>query len=408
MTIDRGHPAPAAVLDDRGGRRAAEGDDDEIRPFGELVGRRIRLQAHDCAAARVDGVDRSLEPSVDQVHQDRAAPLGGVAGGADDGDGRGCEHGVQVVMRSAPAVSAAGVVRGLGEDHQRVGGDQVRARDEQRVHVDLGDLRVVRRHLRDRPDDPVQLIGVDSRQAAEGAEQALRAELGRQRPRIRLVQRRERERHVGDRLREDAAEAEGDHGAELRVTAHADEQLALVRHELLDEHAALGSSGRAVDDAVVGGARSGRVPHVELDQPEVALVLDVGAERLEHGRAAQGLDGGRGSLRVVHDGPRGGGHPVHGEEELGLLLVERRPSGVERPADHVATGSAHPAPPEGGILRLSTPPALRRTGRPPGSRHPGCATSAARPANTRRCRRPAGSWCVRRSGTRRCPRAPSP
>ena len=238
-------------------------------------------------------------------------------------------------------MSAGGVAPGLGEDHERVGGDQVRARDEQRVHVDLGDLRVVRRHLRDRPDDPVELIGVDPGEAAERAEQALRAELGRQRPCIRLVQRREREGHVGDRLGEDAAEAEGDHGAELRVTAHADEQLALVRHELLDEHAAVGPSGRAVDDAVVGGAGGGRVPHVELDQAEVALVLDIGAERLEHGRAAQCLDDGRGSLRVVHDGPRGSGHPVHGEEELGLLLVQRRPSGVERPADQSASGSDH-------------------------------------------------------------------
>ena len=214
---------------------------------------------------------------------------------------------------------------------------------------------MVGRQLRHRQQDVAQLVHVDAGQPAQRAEQALRAELGHERAGVRVVERRQGEGDVGDRLGEDAAEAEGDDGAELLVAAHADEQFALVRHELLDEHALVRPSGRPVDDAVVGGAGGGRVPDVELDEAEVALVLDVGPERLQDGGPAERLDCGRRPLRVVDDGAGGRRYPVHREEGLGLPLVERRPPCVERPADQVATGSAHGAFPLG-VARTSRLP----------------------------------------------------
>ena len=221
---------------------------------------------------------------------------------------------------------------------------------------------MVGRDLRHRHQDVAQPAPVHARQTADRAEQVLRAELGHQRVRVRVIQRGEREGDVGHRLSEDAAEAEGDHGAELLVAAHADEELALVGHELLDEDAVLGSPRRPVDDAVVGGTRRRRVADVELNEAEVALVLDIGAERLEDRRPAEGLHGVGRALRAVHHRARGRGYRVHGEETLRRHLVERRPARVERAMDQLAAGDAHPTLPVAGVFRLSTPPVLRRTG----------------------------------------------
>ncbi len=182
---------------------------------------------------------------------------------------------------------------------------------------------MVGRKSRHRQKDVAQSIRVDAGEPAQRAEQALRAQLAHERARVRIVERRQREGHVGDRLREDAAQAERDDRAELPVAAHADQQLALVRHELFDKHSLVRASRRPVDDAVEGGARRRSITDVQLDKAQVALVLDVGAQRLQDGGRAQRLDHGRRPLRVVHDRAGRRRYAVHREEGLGLPLVER-------------------------------------------------------------------------------------
>ena len=233
------------------------------------------------------------------------------------------------------------VARRVREDHQGVGGDQMGTGDQQRVHVDLGDLGVVGGELRHGQQDVTQLVGVDAREAAQRAEQALARSSATRAPDVRLVERRQGERHVGDRLREDATQAERDDRAELLVATQADQQFAVVRHELLDEHALIRPPRRPVDDAVVGGPGGGCVPDVELHQADVALVQDVRPERLQHGGPAERLHCRRRLLCAVDDCACRRRNPVHARGGL-WLPVRRATTALRRALSGSGRGRQRP------------------------------------------------------------------
>ena len=73
--------------------------------------------------------------------------------------------------------------------------------------------------------------------AAKALQHPLRLQLAQHAARFARVDRREPHRRVLQQFDEDAAEADDDHRAELRVDARADHDLGARRHHRLHEHA---------------------------------------------------------------------------------------------------------------------------------------------------------------------------
>ena len=175
----------------------------------------MRRQAEDLARPRVHRVQaRRSKPPSRRLRQDRAAPLGDVVRGADDGHRARREDGVEIVGardgRPGPSGCRAGALRAQRPPARRRRPGRLPAH-EQRVHVDLADRRVVGDDLGDRADDLARAAagrragsprstGPSSLARLRSASTMLAAD--------RRVHRRQGERHVGHGLGEDAAEAE--------------------------------------------------------------------------------------------------------------------------------------------------------------------------------------------------------
>ena len=203
------------------------------------------------------------------------------------------DFGASTASRSGANVAwRRGRGRSRREDHQRVGGHRVRASDEQRIDVDLGDLRVVGGDLRDGLDDGDQRGAVDGRLAAERAEQRLALDqIGELRD-IALGAGGDGEGDVAEHLGHGPAEAEGHHGTEGRVALHADHELAAAGDHLLDEHGLEGVAG-ALRERGVGRGDLFRRAQLEDDELELGLVLDERADRLHRDRARRATPPGR-------------------------------------------------------------------------------------------------------------------
>jgi len=161
---------------------------------------------------------------------------------------------------------------------------------EDRVEVDLGDLREVGDELGDRLDDVRQALDVHARAAADAVEDLRGADAVDHLERGLARDRREAERHVAQDLDEDAAEAERHDRAERRVLDRADEHLGALRQHLLDLHAGdprVGLVGlRVLDDGVE--ALADLVARAQADEHALGLRLveDVGRDDLgDHGIA---------------------------------------------------------------------------------------------------------------------------
>ena len=279
--------------------------------------------------------------------QHRAAPLGGILRCPHHGDRAWRKDGVesQSSGRSALAASPGGRPgrARLREDHQRVGCHQGVTSRQQRVHVDLDDLGVIGSHAGDRLDDPFQLDRIDPRQPPDRTEQPLGAKPGHEIAAVGGIQGRQGEGHVGDGLGEDAAQPEGDHRPELLVPPHTDQELAFVRHPLLDEHT-VHPAGPAVDDAVIGAARVALVVDIDGDEPDIALVLDVRAETLEDGTPAQRRHSPGCLLSRVSDRAGGRGDAVGRQERLGLALIEGVLPGLDGATDELRSRNGRRGP----------------------------------------------------------------
>ena len=129
------------------------------------------------------------------------------------------------------------------EDHECVGGHRRRALDDQRIHIDLGDLRMVLGDPLERADGANQRRAIHGRHTAKVVEQRVCSDSGEHLLDIPAPQGRYAERDVLVRLGEDAADAEEDHGAKERVALHPDHELAWPAHHPLDEQAGVLSFG---------------------------------------------------------------------------------------------------------------------------------------------------------------------
>ena len=134
-----------------------------------------------------------------------------------------------------------------------------------------------------------------------------------------VVERRRAEHDVGDRLGEDAAEAEHHRRPELRVAQHAGDQLAVAADHRRDEQVDVAVVRRGGGQQLGGARRDGRgVGEVQPDQAPLGLVGDgVAVELGDHREPELGGGGDRvvGRRRPPFAGNR---HPEPGEQLLRL------------------------------------------------------------------------------------------
>ena len=124
------------------------------------------------------------------------------------------------------------------EDDERIDREDPGRRGDDRIEVDLDELRMVDPEARDRRDQLGDRGAIDGRPAAHAIEQAGTAEAGQHLEGDGRGHRRETDRDVVKDLGEDPAEADDDGGPERGVAAEPDEQLqARVGHGL-DQQAA--------------------------------------------------------------------------------------------------------------------------------------------------------------------------
>ena len=132
--------------------------------------------------------------------------------------------------------SLRAVARGLCvevDDDAHVGGDRALLGREDRVEVELDDLREVADELRHADDDVGERVAVDRVAAAHAVQHLRRLDAVEHRQRVVLGRRREAEGDVLQHLDEHAAEAEGDELAEARVGDRADDDLRAALQHLL-------------------------------------------------------------------------------------------------------------------------------------------------------------------------------
>ena len=166
---------------------------------------------------------------------------------------------------------------------------------------------------------------VDRRLAAELAQQGLERQVVDHLLGVDRLDRHQPEAHVGHRLGQDAADAEHDRHAELRVVVEPRDQLAggpqHRRHQ-------------QVDITVVGRRRRqerpGSVAHLlgrpqaEPNQPPLGLVGDAHAAQLDDDRVAEGVGGADRVVGGAHDPFRRKRHPEGPQQLLGCGLREGR------------------------------------------------------------------------------------
>ena len=203
--------------------------------------------------------------------------------------------------------------------------------DEQRIDVDLGDLRVVGGDLRDGLHDRDQRAAVDGRLAAERAEQSLAADQIGELGDIALGAGGNGKGDVAEHLGHRAAEAEGDDGSERGVTLHADHELAAAGDHLLDQHRLEGVAG-ALRERAYASASLIRRPQVE-DRRAGSRSCAGSARRPpswrrgpERRREVGGLTGG------VDEAAGGDRDAVGGQDLLGGGFVERRAARPRAPS----------------------------------------------------------------------------
>ena len=322
------HPHQRAVLgvDRHEGHGAGVIDLGEAR---DLALRQLVDRAHEAKAAVLIGQpveERLVERGV--LRQHRAHPHGRAVGqrlGPVPLRGVGAQ-------REARVGAALGLGRGPGDD-ARVERDHARGVGQQRVHVHLDDLRKIRRQPRQPHQRQRHGVDVGRRTVAIARHQLADAGLLDHVARQRAVERRQRQRLVGDHLHRHAPGAEQHHRAEGGVFGHAQNQLMRVLapdHRLHRQPVDLRVGprlARSGEDALGGGG--GLLSRVQV-QPHAADVGFMGDV------ARQDLDRHRLNARLQHP-PRdlarllrracglgfGGGHAVGAQHRLGLRLGQR-------------------------------------------------------------------------------------
>ena len=180
-------------------------------------------------------------------------------------------------------------------------------------------------------EDPGEGRAIHGGKAAELAQERLRPDVGKHLLRLRRSQRRRAEGGVPERLREDAAEAKQDAGAEAREAGHPGDELAAACDHLLDEDGDRLPGGLA--DRPEGFAEGLFRPDVQRDEPPAGFVHDLPGARLDGDGEADSVSN---FYRLVF-GPGdllpGDRNAVDGEELFCLVLVKGALPGGKRDPD---------------------------------------------------------------------------
>ena len=241
-------------------------------------------------------------------------------------------HGLHQIGRIRPDREVVGAGRRVGAQlDTRVECQRTLVVDDQRVDVELGDLRHIGQQLRYRHQHAVQGVEVHRRCIAPAVQQPGHPSALDQRAGQREVERRQRHRAVGQQFDRRAALAEQDHRPEHPVDRCADDQLLRVRavhHGLHREALDTRSRQRLADPRQ---HRLGRQLHrlraveVEHHTADVGLVRDVFRQDLQRHRETHRLCAtGRGRALRLDRACRHGVDPVGGEHGFRLRLGHHR------------------------------------------------------------------------------------
>ncbi len=98
---DDGGPgaAPSQFVDDAGDRLGRRRDDGEIRCFRQARNVPVNVEPGDLPALRIDRPDRPRQPGTQKIVQEDVADGPRLGGGADQGDGTGSVHAVEITDR---------------------------------------------------------------------------------------------------------------------------------------------------------------------------------------------------------------------------------------------------------------------------------------------------------------------
>ena len=211
-------------------------------------------------------------------------------------------HGVRA--RSRTGTSAA-IVRSL-QDDQGINGERAAGRRDDRVQIDLEDVRPLDPEPTEREEHRHERLPIDRRPAADAEQQARSAQLvehgfGRCR-----VERGQPDGHVVEDLGQDPAEPDEHGRPELRIAAQAEDELDARRRHRLDQQPADGEpAAPARLEQRQGGAVDGIVAaQSERDPADVGLVDQPDGIELERHRPRRS-----GVRRPRRSGRRGPGSP---------------------------------------------------------------------------------------------------
>ena len=263
-----------------------------VRPLGAFCrGLEVPAGAEELLAAAGDDRD----PQLGIVAETGEGPAQCPAGGAVDGVGLGpVEHDLQDAVTSGDADRFAHDASILGyQSNQDIGrdGTQAGGAHDQGVDVELDQtVAMLGREPGHGQGGRHHGIDIAGGPAAKAGEQrrALQPEHGR--AHLGLGRRQQQQRAVGQELDQDAARADHQAQADLRVADDAQDQLGhAVRDHRLDQDR-LAQAGHARG----GGLDRGGVAQVQRHRAQLALVGEGRAGSLDHDRIAQGIGGAYG------------------------------------------------------------------------------------------------------------------
>ena len=311
------------------GRRRRAHEDEVDLAVGQLGDVGDGADAEHLLALQVGAEHPALVAGGEEVVQGHEAELAGVRGGAGDEHAAGLEQGAELLGGRC----RAGGRRRLR--HARRRPRRARRRrpaepsgvDDQRVDVDADDVGALGGDAAEGDERRGEGVAVDRRLAAELVEQALRGELVDHLVGGDRVDRGRSEDDVGDRLGQDAADAEHDGRTELRVAHDPGDQLAVAADHRGDQHGDVAVVGRGRGEQLAGGAAHGvGVAEAEADEPALGLVGDRVTVELGDDRIAQRVGGGDGLVGARRQRSRARSAPR--SRRAGAWTRSRRGCGV--------------------------------------------------------------------------------
>lgn len=236
-------------------------------------------------------MDLSGEAAVDEVAHHRVADLALLVGGADHGDRAWLHQPAHRCEDLLARVGTPGLDRLRRQQDPDVRRDRTVRSGDDRIEVDLRDLREVRDQLGDPPDLLGQCPPVHRRSTPNPAQDLGRADRVEHRQRLVRTDRGQAEGDVLEHLHQHTAEPEGHDLPERRVGDRADDDLLAGRHQLLHLHTVDPRVRRVrphvLDDALERGTHLNAALHPDDDTAGIRLVQHIGGDDLQYDRSAE-------------------------------------------------------------------------------------------------------------------------